>query len=264
MTGICYPDSTDWSCIPKTTLDGLDAETVVRAESLAWSTLQGLTGFYFSTCPLVVRPCRKSCSGAWDRWQTPPESGGGPFYPHIGTDGYWVNSCMCGGDPCSCVTISEVVLPGPVGGPMEVKIDGAVLDRSAYRVDNGNRLVRQDGESWPLCQDMSLPAGEVGTWTVSYYRGTGPNSLLDYAAGVLAWEFYQACSGNDCRLPAGVTSVTRQGVSFQMSTGLFQEGFTGIREVDAVIGLYNPHGLKAPPHISSPDVRTGRITTYGG
>jgi hypothetical protein len=99
---------------------------------------------------------------------------------------------------------------------------------------------------------------------VSYYRGTGPNSLLDYAAGVLGWEFYQACLGNDCRLPAGVTSVSRQGISFQIQTGLFQNGMTGIREVDAVIGLYNPNGLKAPPVISSPDVRTGRIVTYGG
>jgi hypothetical protein len=145
-----------------------------------------------------------------------------------------------------------------------VEIDGAPLDPTAYRVDNGNRLVRQDGGEWPLCQDMNLPAGEVGTWTVTYYRGTGPNTLLNYAAGVLAWEYYLACTGQDCRLPDGVTQITRQGIQMTMASGPFSNGLSGIREVDAVVGLYNPNGLQAPPYISSPDRKTARTTTYGG
>lgn len=261
MTDICYPDSTDWSCIPKSTFDEFDSDMVARAEALAWSTLVALTGFYFTACPITVRPCRKSCSSDWDRWATP--SGGSSFSPHIGAQGYWVNSCMCGADPCSCTVIREIALPGPVGGPLVVTIDGIELDPSAYRVDNGNRLVRQDGEDWPSCQDMNLPAGEIGTWTVTYYRGTGPNTLLNYAAGVLAYEFYLACDGQDCRLPDGVTQISRQGIQMQLSTGMFTGGMTGIREVDAVVSLYNPNGLQAPPYISSPDRKTARTTTYG-
>jgi hypothetical protein len=45
---------------------------------------------------------------------------------------------------------------------------------------------------------------------------------------------------------------------------MFSSGLSGIREVDAVIGLYNPGRLKAPPYISSPDRKTARTTTYGG
>jgi hypothetical protein len=261
---ICYPDSTDWSCVPAEVIAALPPELKTRSEALAWSTLQALTGYFFSTCPITVRPCRRSCLPGGLAWPVAPVYVNGNFQPHINSAGYWVNTCLCGQDACSCTRICEVVLPGPVGGPMEVKIDGAVLDPTAYRVDNGNRLVRQDGECWPDCQDMNLPADEVGTWSVTYYRGTGPNSLLDYAAGVLAFEFSKACSGQDCRLPAGVTSVSRQGVSFQIQTGLFQNGFTGIQEVDAIVGLYNPGHLKAPPYVTSPDARTGRVTTLGG
>lgn len=358
-SSICYPDSTDWSCVPPTTVDGLDEVTKERAEALAWSTLAGLTGHFFSTCPITVRPCRKGCLPAWGSWSPAPPYSGGSFQPHIASGGYWVNSCVCASDPCSCGPIHEIVLPGPVGSIVEVLIDGAVLHPSAYRVDNGNRLVRQDGADWPACQDMNKPGGVVyepvvisnptntmtitrqgqlvqieveptelvqggnfagtlpwtpnagmqmpvlpggtfvlsagsnqaggstgpgftpfrvvydtndapgtvdmaGTFSVEYYRGTGPNTMLDYAAGVLAWEFYQACSGNDCRLPPGVTSVSRQGVSFQIATGMFANGMTGIREVDAIIGIYNPNGLKAPPYVSSPDMKPGRVTTYGG
>ena len=264
MTEICYPDTTDWSCVPAEVLATLDPEVVARAEALAWSSLVTLTGFYFTTCPIVVRPCRQGCSSAWNRWEAPGSYSGGSFHPHIGADGYWVNSCMCGPDACSCTAIREIVLPGPVGGPVEVKIDGAVLDPAAYRVDNGNRLVRQDGGDWPECQDMNLPAGAVGTFTVKYFRGTGPNSLLNYAAGVLAYEFYLACSGQDCRLPDGVSQISRQGIQMTIPTGLFAAEGTGIREVDAVVGLYNPNGLQAPPYISSPDRKTARTTTYGG
>jgi len=363
-SAICYPDSTDWSCVPQTTVDELDPEMKERAEALAWSTLAGLTGHFFSTCPITVRPCRKTCAPGWRSWAPVPAYSGGSFQPHIDPAGYWVNSCMCASDPCSCGPIHEIVLPGPVGSIVEVLIDGAVLHPSAYRVDNGNRLVRQDGADWPACQDMNKPGGPVyepviienlsntmtvtregqlvqivvepteppqggmfagtlpyvvrggsqtnvydeagvnvgvfvlgggtadiggssgpgfvpfrivyettdapaspdmtSTFSVEYYRGTGPNTMLDYAAGVLAWEFYQACSGNDCRLPAGVTSVSRQGVSFQIATGMFANGMTGIREVDAIIGIYNPNGLKAPPYVSSPDLKPGRVTTYGG
>jgi hypothetical protein len=267
---ICYPAGTDWSCaysdeqLSVMWADAHVAATMRRAEALAWSTLAGLTGFFFSTCPLVVRPCRKGCASGWRSWPVPTPHASNSFQPHIGVDGYWVNSCICDSDPCSCGPIHEIVLPGPVGSIVEVLIDGAMLDPAAYRVDNGNRLVRQDGSDWPMCQDMNLPSGTVGTFTVEYYRGAGPNQLLHYAAGVLATEFYLACSGGECRLPAGVTNVSRQGVNFQIATGLFTNGMTGIREVDAVVGLYNPNGLKAPPYVSSPDVRPGRVTTYGG
>jgi hypothetical protein len=135
------------------------------------------------------------------------------------------------------------------------------LAAADYRVDNGNRLVRTDGETWPLCQDMNDGPDAVGSFTVSYYTGVAPNDLLRYAAGVLATEFYKACSGGKCRLPSGVTSVTRSGISMEVPSGLFPGGATGIHEVDAVIRIYNPYSLKSPARVMSPDVTRGRIQT---
>jgi hypothetical protein len=156
-----------------------------------------------------------------------------------------------------------VLLPGPVGGIVEVLIDGVVVPSSNYRVDNTNRLVAQFDQVWPSCQDMTLPETEDGTFSVQYWRGFAPNALTNYAAGVLAAEFYKACTGDKgCRLPSGVTQITRQGVTMEIQTGLWQGGWTGLREVDAVISTFNPYGLRAQTVITSPDMPGTRTPTW--
>ena len=57
--------------------------------------------------------------------------------------------------------------------------------------------------------------------------------------------------------------VTRQGVTLELQTGMFPNGSTGIREVDAWLAGINPYGLKQAPRISSPDYRPSRIPTTG-
>ena len=373
MTGaICYPPDTDWGCTftQEEIDDMLDKPEVVimmeRAESMAWTSLAALTGYQIATCPITVRPCIAACEGA-GTWMTSIEGGNAAgalgttvarFSPHVGASGLWVNSaCGHSADDCSCTSLCEVILPGPVGGIEKVTVDGVILSATAYRVDNGNRLVRTDGGCWPACQDMSKPgtpeyapvvhdyaqgtvtftrtgdevrvklvpkpvgggpstialpwphaagvlvwnytqgtmstsnngttygfshgpAANGGEWVyrttaaagpidssdtflVSYYRGVAPNTMTKYAAGVLAGEFLKACLGDECRLPSGVTAVARQGVTFQVATGMFTGGLTGIREVDAVISMYNPNGLQQGPIISSPDLRKPRVTTWG-
>ena len=256
---ICYPSTTDWSCAgtPEEILE-LDPGMKARSEALAWLSVQRLTGYRLSLCPTVLRPCAKKCNP--DIWIEAGVDGG--FQPYI-SGGKWYNACGCGQrDSCGCGAINEIVLPvGSVGGPVVVRIGGATLNPSAYRVDNGNRLVRQDGQPWPLCQDMNLPDGAEGTFSVEYYPGVGPDSALSYAAGLLAVEFYKACSGNECALPSGVANVTRQGISFQIPAGIFEDGRSGIREVDLIISSYNPHRLVTPSRILSPDSRRGRIRT---
>jgi hypothetical protein len=110
---------------------------------------------------------------------------------------------------------------------------------------------------------MGQDENAEGSFAVSYYTGVAPNDLLRYAAGVLATEFYKACNGSKCRLPAGATSVTRNGVSMEIPSGLFPGGATGIHEVDAVIRIYNPYSLKSPARVMSPDMTRGRIQTGG-
>lgn len=146
-----------------------------------------------------------------------------------------------------------VKLNPPNGGIVEVRIDGAVLDPSAWRVDNGNELVRQDGKFWPTHQDPKLPDDAVGTFEVTYYRGFRPGPLVVGAVQTLASEFYLAATGKKHRLPSNVTAVSRQGLNFTMKDPVFAEGLTGIAEVDIVIRRYNPYGLMSSTVIASVD-----------
>lgn len=360
---MCYPTTTDWTCVgTPEEIEALDPALKARSEMLAWNSLARLTGFRLSLCPTTVRPCATRCNPGI--WTTASVSGWDGYSPYI-SGGVWYNACGCRPNSCSCTTIQEIVLPDPeVSGPVVVTLNGAVLDPSAYRVDNGNRLVRQDGQAWPLCQDMNEPTfapptfepvnltwplgatatvsregdlvtavvtvtdplenayiplpevfgpqgdvlmqivdraiqlsvseleevGQLGmavsmtgivpvtgpvtfqwladpvepvaqdnTFTVSYYSGVGPDAMLDYAAGLLAGEWYKACQGRDCRLPSTATQVVRQGVTFTIPS--FDTGTSGILEVDNIVANYNPFHLKIPSRVISVDSLRARKRT---
>jgi hypothetical protein len=256
---ICYPEGTDWGCaLNQQQIDSLDPDVKERSEALAWSTLSALLGYRVSLCPVVLRPCLAGCGRLGTYYSAPESGGGGTFQPHISA-GRWYNGCGCTTD-CSCTSLCEVVMPAPVGAIVSVSLNGATLDPSAYRVDNGNRLVRTDGDCWPACQDMTS-TGE-GSFIVSFHPYLAPNDLLRYAAGLLANEFYLACTGEACRLPSGVTGISRNGISMTIPSGLFPNGGTGIREIDAIIRTYNPNGLKMSARVLSPDATRGRVQTW--
>jgi hypothetical protein len=253
----CYP--VDWSCADPVWFEDLDPALQRRAEALAWSTLRALTAYQVGNCPMTVRPCARRCLQPSTWYDT-----GRTLLDPTVRDGSWVNvSCGCT-TPCSCSYVPTVVLPGPVGRVDEVIVDGVVLDPSSYRVDNGNELVRTDGQDWPACQDMTADCGEPGSFCVTYVRGHVPDEVGCWVAGLLATEFAKACGGGKCRLPAGVTQVTRQGVSFTIASGAFPGGLTGMREVDAYVLGFNPNHLTQPPTVSSPDLRPARRTTWQG
>jgi hypothetical protein len=268
---ICYPATTDWSCYgDDTEISRLDPAIKARSEALAWYTLASLCAWRIGVCPTTIRPCAAGCAaaGSWSQAVVssahvsalPLQTIGGIATPYV-TNGQWVNGCPCSSPAsCSCSQLSEVILPGPVGGIEEVTIDGIVIPPSAYRVDDGNRLVRIDGDTWPVCQDMTGPGFQV-----TYYRGAMPNELTNYAAGVLAAEFYRACAKGKCRLPRGVTSVVRQGVTVEIRQDMWEGGITTIPEVDAVISIYNPNHLRQAPRVRTPETRRrgGRLTTWG-
>ena len=56
-----------------------------------------------------------------------------------------------------------------------------------------------------------------------------------------------------------MTTVTRQGVSYDIAAGSFPNGMTGIREVDAYIALWNPNGLRQPVAVWYPGKPTVRV-----
>lgn len=275
---ICVPPGTDWSCsYSQEQLDEMRADPAIAAnmeksEALAWMTLAALTADQVGTCPITVRPCKKGCPPSGSYLVAPVDASGryagvlpgrSTFAPYVNGRGAWVNSCGCAGSDCSCTALCEAIVPGPVGDILEVWLDGAVLDPSAYRVDDGNRLVRTDGDCWPTCQDMAQDAHGDAAFSVTYYRGMAPNAVTLWMAGLLAVEWFKACTNDKtCRLPSGTQSVTRQGVSYQITSDMFGEAGTGIREVDAFVQRLNPYRLKMAPVIAIPNARPARQTTW--
>jgi hypothetical protein len=252
--------------------DGWDEFTPAdqeRGTLMAWETLRYLSGFRLGNCPVTLRPCRQDCD-RWPTYQAYPSTGRsnwagaeGGMRPTI-VDGQWYNlTCGCGVGNCSCTHVCEVRLIGEVASIDEVKQDGVTIDPTAYRVDNGNLLVRTDGECWPLCQDMTKPLTEDGTFGVTYTPGVATDAWISAAAGALACEYAKVTSGSGkCRLPSNVTRIVRQGVTLDLAQNPFPSGMTGLREVDVLIARYNPNHLPSPSVVYSPDVRHGRVTKW--
>lgn len=256
------PDAPD-SCWPVDTscVEGFGdhpASVQALAKALAAQSMRMLTGYSVGGCPVLLRPCARSCVGGSGHWY----EHGSTFYPHIDTLGQWVNTCGCS-TSCSCSPLAEVVLPSYAGKVLAVTIGTETLTPAQYRVDNGNRLVRLDGAVWPVCQDMSAAPGTEGAFVVEYLPGKTVDALGAQAAGLLAGEFAKACTGGKCQLPRSATAVTRQGVTMELNPGIFPDGVTNILQVDAYIRAYNPYKLAMPSAVYSPDMRQHRVTTWG-
>jgi hypothetical protein len=162
---------------------------------------------------------------------------------------------------CGCAPLSEVLLPGyPVIEIGQVKLDGAVLAPSEYRLDAHYKLVRLadvDGnpQKWPACQRLDLSDTEERTFAVTYYYGISPPALAEAAAAQLGCELYRGCTGGECSLPTGTVRVTRQGITVeraQLSTWL-QGGQTGLVSVDAFLAAFGASGATRRPAVWSPD-----------
>lgn len=238
----CWP--VDWGGAEPT-----DASVRGRAEELAVATLRVLTANRVGGCPVTVRPCHRH-RPSQPTWEQAIVDKGVTLGPYL--------AAVCAAD-----RVTEVTLPGVVGEVYQVTVDGVVVDPSAYRVDDARILVRQDGGTWPACQEMSLPSGAEGTFEVTFRPGFRPDALAAYIAGVLAQEFVRALGVGACKLPAGVTQVVRQGVSVTIATGLFRSArSTGIPVVDQWIASVNPYGSRSDAVIVTPESPRVRATTW--
>lgn len=260
----------DWplntTCCP----DWDTADPDVQAAAEAWATeiLDALSGRRFAQCPVNYRPCGPRCLTGFGylTWPVgaPQSSGtGGPWMTPFIDSGIWRN-CGCAGG-CSCRASQEVPFPTPVAAVTEVMIDGVVLDPSAYRLDLYKGipvLVRTDGDAWPQCQDMDADADELGAFTITYQPGDPLPVAGQIAAGLLACEFMKACQGGDCVLPGELASMTRNGVEVSMvdPTSFFDNGLTGIRQVDLWLRSVNPFGRSQRSRVRSSDLAGPRFT----
>lgn len=218
----------------------LDPNIKLLCEVYASACMTALTLHRVGGNPVTIMPApRHRLSGRWS-WGTTfdGEYPLGTFYPSatalLGSLGLW--------------EVEAIDLPGPVAAVHEVTINGAVLDPAAYRIENGRYLVRLDGDTWPRCEASA-------NFTVTYLNSHPVDQMGSIAAGVMAAEWLKLLnSDKKCRLSATATSINRQGITMELTRGMFPDGVTGIPEIDAYLMLFNPFGLKVAPRVYSPDL----------
>lgn len=260
MTGLCAPWDPIWctACDLPTGSEAVTGAAVQAASEVLWER----TRYRFGVCPVTIRPCRRDCNGGvWpfsDQWW---EFGGNSSWPRpVLYQGVWSNvtcgACVGG---CSCTSLEEAVLPAPVASVSAVKVDGVTLPSTAYRVDDARTLVRVDGGRWPTCQNFAAPDTAVGTWSVAVNVGEDVPTLGRQAVGELACEITRACMGVDCRLPANLASLSRQGV--EISFPASQDLENRLYFVGMFVNTYNPHKYRGRSRVYDVDgTDTWRIT----
>lgn len=232
--------------------------------TVASEILYALSGRQFpGECSETVRPCTRRSYASF------------PFLKPVNISGRWefpIAACSCNlPDNCGCGELRSIRLGRwPIVEVTEVKVDGAVLDPTLYRVDEDEYLVRlrdadDSNPGWPCCQDLTRADTEDDTFSVTFTYGRNPPQSGIQAAAVLACELYRACDPEafegECRLPANVIQVARQGVTVLVNSAvnLFvpkkgQPVRVGLVEVDLFLASTNPHGLSSPMVVLSPDL----------
>lgn len=256
-SGVCLPWATNEDVFAYAESDdGVDYEPwLIEASEI----LYALSGRQFSGgCTRTVRPERTQTCGCFQVL-----SRGHLVYP---LDWEWIGGRWCadGGVYAGCATLYSIELPGYVQSVTSVKISGQVVDPTTYRVDRNAYLVRLtdpttgQNPGWPGCQDLGLPDDAPGTFSITYVWGAPLPRSAVRAAALLAYQLWLADNpsrSGECMLPAGWTSVSRQGVTISRSAPQrFPTEGTGIIGIDSFLNTYNPYGAVAPAAVYSPDV----------
>jgi hypothetical protein len=244
--------------------DDFAPEVQARAENLAILTLWRLSGRRFSQCEVTVRPCfnrlQPRSYATFGVWLDYGDGQGFNWLPYQDIDGDWRN-CPCSAT-CICGASCEVALPAPVSQITEIRINNVVL-ATGWRVEDRRYLIRQDGQCWPERPNMDVPADSTdNTFTVKYLWGSAVPADAAAIAGELACEFAKFCTNQPCALSPEVTSISRDGVTFQVvPVGGRNDTPTGLANVDLWLRTVNPSRLRQSPGVSTPDIYPARVTT---
>jgi hypothetical protein len=228
-------------------LDPASAAVTGTAVQVATEVLWGLSGRRYGPCEMTIRPCRRGCFDSlwpfpgnwwmWGQWPRPL------FY-----QGIWYNiTCgQCMSNTCSCNVIDEAYLPTPVNALISVKVDGVVLDPTAYQLRDYRILMRTDGGRWPICNDLAKADTQVGTWAVTLDVGEPVPMAGQLAVGELACQLVKLMMNDrSCALPKPVQQLVRQGVTmnFLDPNEVFANGRIGLYLSDLFLSVENPQSL---------------------
>lgn len=231
----------------------LDPNIKKLCELYASACMTALTLHRVGGNPVTIMPVSRQRVPGHYVWYEPlpDEYPVGMFYP-----GLIYPSAQDLKRPLTVTEVEAISLPGPIGAVQSVTIDKVALDPSAYRVENGQYLVRVDGGTWP--------SDSGDNFTVTYYNSHPVDELGAHAAGVMAAEWLALLTSNKkCRLSPNATAVNRQGISIELVRGMFPDGVTNIPEIDAYLMLWNPFGVKVAPRVYSLDLPDHR-QVWGG
>lgn len=219
------------------------ALSMEAAKIMAVQVLWALSGRQFCLLETTIRPCPEKYPAGLGRVTSPSSY---EIFSWNDYGGWATVGCGCGAR-CIRTGPGMVHLPGPVGEVLEVVINGETVADTEYVLE-GNVLYRTGAAWWPS-QDMTRPATEPGTWKVTYTRGLAPPPETAKLVGLLATEFYTACTGGKCRLPRTVTELSRQGVTHRIvnPNDIYSTGKTGIPEIDLWLSAVNPHHILSAP-----------------
>lgn len=249
--GPCEPWTPIWCAALPTGSEEVSGFALQAATEILW---QG-TRQQFGLCTTTIRPCRRSCYG--DSW--PFTSSWWQFgtYPQpVLYAGAWYNiTCGSCPDTCSCARLEEALLPVPAQQIIEVKLNGSVMPTGSYRIDDNRFLVRTDGFSWPMCQDLTAADTEDNTWSVTLSVGQLVPTAGRFAVGELAIDYMKYCLGIGCEFPRWTTNITRADVSltFPDLSSLLNAGLEGLPLTDRFLRRYNPHNYDSVPTVYDMD-----------
>ena len=155
------------------------------------------------------------------------------------------------GVPTSIQYPQRLYLRGtPAHEVFSVHYGETLLDPSEYILFNKRFLKLSNGAIWNYaCDQRGI--------TVDYSYGMLPPQAGILAATTLANELLilmgEGSDMNQCRIPERVTSVSREGISFDMVNPMefMDEGKTGIWEIDLFIRTANPSRAKKQPRLLS-------------
>lgn len=136
----------------------------------------------------------------------------------------------------------------PVREIVSVSVAGSQLVAGDWFL-NGAELMRTGGW-WP-----TVAADQAANIVVTYKWGEDLPSIAQLAMGEVAAEFLTGFTTGVCKLPSGIVTIARQGVTKSFDpTAIFADGRIGLPIADAWIKSDNPSGLRRRSRVYSPDL----------